>query len=335
MQRPILPERNHPSILPLPASLIIPRKFQDSRENADELFVMASISTLTGTAKAPPPVDDQKQAAELLLKRLPAMPTVSARLLGMMGRADVSLKEISNLIVSDAALTGEILRMSNSAMFGARSEVRSILQALAVLGTEKVKGLACTVALRSYLGNALQIPALKRCWRHNLATAVVSSEIADWARQDGGEAYTAGILHDIGRLGLIAVDPARYLQLLDQAAIHGGALCNLEKKAYGLDHAYAGEWLATTWGLPPVISKAIRVHHQAFNGDSCSIAGLVHYGCRITDLLGFAPVDSENVAGDPIAEFLATFPPSIRERLNITVPELQILIASRVNALEA
>ena len=74
---------------------------------------------------------------------------------------------LGNLIVSDGALTGEILQLSNSAMFSTRSEVRSILQALAVLGTEKVKGLACTVALRSYLGNALQIPALKRCWRHN------------------------------------------------------------------------------------------------------------------------------------------------------------------------
>ena len=296
---------------------------------------MASIPTLSGPAPPRPTGDDQRQAAELLLKRLPAMPTVSARLLGMMGRADVSLKEISNLIVSDAALTGEILRMSNSAMFGARSEVRNILQALAVLGTEKVKGLACTVALRSYLGNALQIPALKRCWRHNLATAVVSSEIADWARQDGGEAYTAGILHDIGRLGLIALDPARYLQLLDHAATHGSCLCDLEREAYGLDHAYAGEWLASTWGLPPVISSAIRVHHQPFSGDSFTITGLIHYGCRITDVLGFASIENQETADEPVAEFLATFPPALRDRLHIAVPELQILIASRVNALEA
>jgi putative nucleotidyltransferase with HDIG domain len=296
---------------------------------------MAATTTLTGAGNPPPSGDNQKHAAELLLRRLPSMPTVSARLLGMMGRADANLKEISNLIVSDAALTGEILRMSNSAMFGARNEVRSILQALAVLGTEKVKGLACTVALRSYLGNALQIPALKRCWRHNLSTAVVSSEIADWVRQDSGEAYTAGILHDIGRLGLIAVDPAQYLQLLDRFANHGGNLCQLEQETYGLDHAVAGEWLATTWGLPPFIANAIRVHHQPLEAESHTITGLVHYGCSISEVLGFSPIESKENSDEPVKRFLATLPAAQRDRLNINIPELQILIASRVNALEA
>lgn len=284
-----------------------------------------------------PTLDDQRQAAQMLLKRLPSMPTVSARLLGMMGKADVNLKEISNLIVSDAALTGEILRMSNSAMFSVRSEVRSILQALAVLGTEKVKGLACTVALRSYLGNALQIPALKRCWRHNLATAVVSSEIADWARQDSGEAYTVGILHDIGRLGLIAIDPSQYLQLLDRAANHGGDLLDLEREAYGVDHAVAGEWLATNWGLPPFISEAIRIHHLPLEDSYSSTVGLIHYGCRISEMIGFSPVDVAGAPdlGNPVDEFVKQLPALQRERLKFDLSELQMLIASRVNALEA
>jgi len=295
---------------------------------------MASLSSPSGFPIPPPPPDDQKIAAEQLLRRLPALPTVSARLLGMMGRTDVNLKEVSNLIASDAALTGELLRMSNSAMFGARTEVRSILQALAVLGLEKVKGLACTVALRSYLGNALQIPALKRCWRHNLATAVVASEIADWARQDSGEAYTAGILHDIGRLGLIAVDPAKYLQIIDNAAYHGGSLCQHEIDAYGLDHAVAGEWLASSWGLPKLICTAIRNHHQHLDTAFHQISGLAHYGCRISDTLGFTAVESQEPQNSTIEEFLSHLPAAQRERLNINFTDLQILIASRVNALE-
>lgn len=280
-------------------------------------------------------MESRKDAAEQLLRRLPAMPTVSARLLGMMGKSEVNLKEISNLIVSDATLTGEILRMSNSAMFGARSEVRSILQALAVLGTEKVKGLACTVALRSYLGNALQIPALKRCWRHNLSTAVVSSEIAGWAKQDPGEAYTAGVLHDIGRLGLIAIDPAQYLQIVDRAAIHGAALSELEQEVYGVDHSAAGEWLASTWGLPPFICNAIRVHHEPLESQYFTVTGLIHYGCKIADALGFAPLETNVLDEQPVKEFLALLPQSQRERLKISISELRILIASRVNALEA
>ena len=294
------------------------------------------VCTIPFPDLATPPLsaEEQIRAAGNLLQCLPSLPTVAARLLGMMGRPDVNLKEVSNLIVSDAALTGEILRMSNSAMFSARSEVRSILQALAVLGTEKVKGLACTVALRSYLGNALQIPALKRCWRHNLATAVVSAEIADWAREDSGEAYTAGILHDIGRLGLIAVDPARYMQVLDQAAANGGDLCHHERETYGLDHTVAGEWLATTWGLPLFIRNAIRDHHLPLNTPSDTVSGFICYGCSISDALGFPILESQVLTDAPIRKFLDRLPPALRDRLNIDVLELQILIASRVNALE-
>lgn len=296
---------------------------------------MASLLQSDATRPDSAPPANEEQAAEQLLRRLPSLPTVSARLLGMMGRSDVNLKEISSLIVSDAPLTGEILRMSNSAMFGARSEVRSILQALGVLGIEKVKGLACTVALRSYLGNALQIPALKRCWRHNLATAVVSSEIAEWAHQDSGEAYTAGILHDIGRLGLIALDPAKYLQILDKIANHGGSLCTEERALYRLDHTVAGEWLANSWGLPPAICRTIRTHHDPLTAPYDDINGLIHYGCRITDVLGFSAIETTDNPDKPVQAFLDCLPPSQRDRLNINLPDFQVLIASRVNALEA
>lgn len=297
---------------------------------------MASLnSTLTGPPTPAKPADQQQLSTQLLLSRLPSLPTVAVRLLGLMGRPDVNLKEVSNLIVSDGALTAEILRMSNSAMFGVRSEVRSILQALAVLGCERVKGLTCTIALRSYLGNALQIPALKRCWRHNLATAVVASEISEWARQDAGEAYTAGILHDIGRLALVAADPARYLQLVDSAAYHGGSLSSWEIATYGIDHSEAGEWLATSWSLPPVLCKSIRDHHQPNTGKYYSLSGILNYSCRIADALGFAALETYESTDAPVEEFVAQLPEPVRSRLRVTIPELQELIASRVNALEA
>ncbi len=296
---------------------------------------MASIPNSSQPASPPPFVDDQKVAADILLRRLPTLPTVSARLLGMMGQAEINLKEISTLITSDATLTGEILRLANSAMFGARSEVRSILQALAILGLETVKGLACTIALRSYLGNALQIPALKRCWRHNLATAVVASELADWARQDPGEAYTAGILHDLGRIALIAIEPAHYLQVIETTIHGGGSLCEHEKATYGLSHASAGEWLASTWNLPPTICRAIRNHHHPLESPYFEVEGLVHHACRITDSIGFSPPPPPPPSPEPVRKFLANLPPAQRERLNLDISEWQVLVAARINALES
>mgnify|MGYP003329947649 FL=1 len=286
------------------------------------------------TPAAPPETIEAQGAAELL-KRIPALPTASAKLLGMMGNPNISLKQISDLIASDGVLTIETLRIANSAMFGSRGEIKSLLQALAVLGCEKVKGIVCTIALRNYTGNVLQIPALKRCWRHNLATAVVADEIASWARADTADAYTAGLLHDIGRLALIAFDSSKYLQVLDHAASSGDSLEDAERAAFKVDHAVAGAWLAKLWGLPESLQAAIRDHHSSNPGSSFAITGLVQHSCRIADSLCFSVIESSYVTDEPIFDFLNLLPEQQRTRLNIDPLEFQMLIASRVNAMES
>lgn len=288
--------------------------------------------TFAGTATLPPSA--AKSPYDALLCPMPALPAVAVRLLGILGDVEVNLRELTSLILSDAALASEILRISNSALVSSRTEVRSILQALAVLGTEKVKGLACTVALRSYLGNALHLPALKRCWRHNLATALVASELAAWSRQDSGEAYTAGILHDIGRVAMIASDPSRYLRLLSRSTAQPAPLCELEQQVYGFDHAEAGRWLAARWMLPPSLQQAIGLHHGAGDPPSETVA-LLRFACRIAGSLGFAASGGSEDTGDPLGEFLDNLPPLQREWLRIDAGELQLFVASRINALEA
>ena len=286
------------------------------------------------TPAAPPETIEAQGAAELL-KRIPSLPTASAKLLGMMGNPNTSLKQISDLIASDGVLTIETLRIANSAMFATRVEIKSLLQALAVLGCEKVKGIVCTIALRNYTGNVLQIPALKRCWRHNLATAVVADEIASWARVDTADAYTAGLLHDIGRLALIAFDSSKYLQVLDHAAFSGESLVDAECAAFKIDHATAGAWLAKLWGLPESLQLAIRDHHSPDSGPPFDLTALTQHSCRIADSLCFSVIENPYVSDEPIYEFLQLLPETQRARLNIDPLEFQMLIASRVNALES
>jgi len=279
-------------------------------------------------------VELEDSAAEELLGRLPALPTAAARLLGLMGNVNASLKEIGTLISSDSVLTIEVLRLTNSAMFGARSEIRSVLQALAMLGSEKVKGIACTVALRNYLGNVLQIPALKRCWRHNLATAVIADEIAEWALIDSGDAYTAGLLHDIGRLALIALDPAKYLQLIDRAVQGQTSLLAEERMAFSIDHAAVGARLAKAWGLPVAIQQAIGKHHDPIETTGMDVAGLTAHACRIADEMDFAAIDTAQPP-EALQYYLTKIPASKLAHLKIDAAEFQLLIASRVNALES
>jgi putative nucleotidyltransferase with HDIG domain len=269
------------------------------------------------------------------LRGLPALPAAAGRILGLMGKPDVDIKHLSSIISSDAVLAVEILRIANSAAFGLRNEVRTILQAIAILGTERVKGLAATVALHNFLGNVLQVPVLKRCWRHNTATAIVANEIAGWALTDGSEAYTLGILHDIGRMALIARNPAQYIALLDHAACQNLPLCEAETGQYGFDHAECGFWLARMWGLPAKIAQVIQDHHKPAAAEKDSPSHMIHYACRIAESLGFGVLESQADPGDPVAEFIGQLPEPLRKRLNIDRAELQVLIASQINAMEA
>lgn len=266
---------------------------------------------------------------------MPSLPDVAARVIAMAGDSEPNLKEINRLILSDPVLATEVLRLSNSALFALRGEVRSILQALAILGTERIKGVACTIALRSYAGNALQIPSLRRCWRHNLAAAVLCAEFAEWTLQDAGEAYTGAILHDIGRLGLIAIDPEKYVEILHTAFLSRRPVMEVEREQYAMDHAEAGAWLAASWGLPDSLVVAVGAHHNATDDGVESLSGLVQLACRAADHLGYSVCDgAELPAGNPIEPVIARAPEFRRQRLRTEAGGLEALVAERVNSLE-
>lgn len=272
-----------------------------------------------------------------LLQDLPALPTISTRLLAMIGRADVDLKSVSSLIASDGALTGEVLRIANSSLFGLRNEVRTILQAIAYLGIERTKSLAWTVAIKNYLGNALQIPSLQRTWRHSLAVALLAEELANWTQADGSEAYTSGILHDLGALGLIAMSPPRYRQLLEEAAGSPDSLLDLERKYFGLDHCEAGGFLAAAWKLPPFMGEVMRLHHSPLTQPAFTPLGLIHFASRGADLLGFSVINRPVDVPSPnaIEEFHDQLAPRRKERVVFNLADLQLLIATRLNAIES
>ena len=166
------------------------------------------------TVASPPPPPTKKDGLELI-RKLPPLPMVVTKLLQLLQRRDVSLKELSESITSDPGFSVEVLRMANSAMIGAMSEIRSIWQALAMIGLDRVKGLALTVGLHGFMGKNANSPVLRKTWRHTLATAILAEEIADKIYIDPAEAYTAGLLHDIGSIALIASNPQKYTDILD------------------------------------------------------------------------------------------------------------------------
>ena len=114
---------------------------------------------------------------QIFLKKLPPFPAVATRLLRLLNREDVSFIEAARLLRSDTALSAELLRLANSPLIS-HHRVDTILQALSFLGIERLNSLVLSLTLCKFLAPASRCEALRLCWRHNLACAVLSDRLA-------------------------------------------------------------------------------------------------------------------------------------------------------------
>lgn len=259
---------------------------------------------------------------------------VAVRLMQVVAGDEVVFRRVADLIRSDPAFSAEVMKLANSPLMGCREKISGILHALAILGLDRIKGLVMTVALRNFLSSALQVPVLLRCWRHSLACALLSEDLALASWLDKDRYYTAGLLHDLGRLALLATYPEEYARLLEDAdTAEPGAfdLCEAERVAFGADHCVIGRWLVSDWQFPAEFLDVTAGHHAKPPGAELNVLTGVHLGCRIADMLGF------QVAG-PAAlvsfdELKSEFPQCYWARLK-QEGELLIAIAGKINALE-
>ncbi len=242
------------------------------------------------------------------------------------------MQEVSKLIKSDAVFSAEVLRLANSAVFGLRYEVISILHALSVLGMDRLQALVLTVAMRDFFSTVRNEPLLRRCWRHNLSCALVAEWAAEFCWLDKSVSYTGGLLHSLGHLGMSALYPAEY----EEAAIEGMAceerFIELQHKLTGTDHIAMAEWLVKEWGLPSLFCSLSKCHHSKKHLDPSTLAGLMGLACEASDQLGFSIVDRfEEWQPDT---FLARLPEARRWSVNARLAELPELIPFRVNVFE-
>ena len=221
--------------------------------------------------------------------RLPPYLQVAMRVLQLANNENVQLHQLCDLISSDPAFASEVLMVANSVLYSPRYPSSSIMQAIAVLGANTLQGMCITVGVRAYLGRSMNCPAMRDLWRHNLACALISERIAAAGFLDKDTAYTSGILHDIGRVALAAIQPKEYSSLL---AAHKGSpesFLDCEKQLFGWDHCETGRRLVWNWELPSDFESVVLEHHEAADsGRAWGMSELVKVSCRMADGLGFA-----------------------------------------------
>ena len=200
------------------------------------------------------------------IQQLPSPPTIYFRLMRELARTDATTDAVGNIIAQDASLTAKLLQLANSAFFALPQPVMSVPEAVQVIGFNLVKSLSLSLGLYASLNaEAVGENNSDRLYLHSLATGllaqkILSDEGADSATVDA--AFTAGVLHDTGKLVLAATLPDLYRQALQLASDEMIPQWQAEANVFGVSHAEVGAYLLGLWGLPPAIVEAVAWHHQ-------------------------------------------------------------------------
>jgi putative nucleotidyltransferase with HDIG domain len=206
----------------------------------------------------------QQFRADVVARRnLPTIPAVLTKILSLVDQEAASGRELVAVVEQDQVLTGKILRLANSAFFGQARRVATIPRAVLVLGYSTVRNLALGVKVWDALAGGLARQRLEDLWAHAMAVAVTTRALAQRLHQgDADEGFTAGLLHDAGRLVMAMRFKENYWQAI-KGASDADPIDALERAAFTIDHAEVGAWLFEAWNLPPEIVEAVRQHHQA------------------------------------------------------------------------
>ena len=222
------------------------------------------------------------------LRLLPPFPAIASRIMAMASREEVDIRELGGLVKMDPSFSAELLRFANSALFGVRREVTSLVTAIGIVGTERVRTMATLVAVNRMVRASARIEALRKVWIHSLATAILAEEAARVAHMDRESAYTAGLLHNLGTLGMMSAYPDEYSRMLEVSDDFGFDLLATERDLFEIDHCAAGAYLAQDWGFPDELAAVIATHHDEAAGGGFDIYKLINVCWRLSDALGYA-----------------------------------------------
>lgn len=215
------------------------------------------------------------------MKKLPSVPSVYFRLLREMESPDAGIEDIGKIIAQDLALTAKVLQLVNSAVFGLGREITHPMEAVSYLGLDRTKSLVLLAHTFANVESGSLLFSLEQLWHHSMLTAqfaqwITREETGD--RKQADEAYTAAMLHDMGKLMLGINVPRSFTIAVDQAQQSNLPLHRAEREVLGTTHAELGACMLGIWGLPSDIIEAIAYHHEPAKrpGEQYNLVTAVH-----------------------------------------------------------
>ncbi len=210
--------------------------------------------------------------------QLPPAPTLLTELLGLFRDPDRDIDRVVELLSLDPSLTAEMLKKCNGAFFGG-APASDMFEAVSRIGFYEVYCMVVAMfgAKTKALPGVREAIDASKLWKHTVVAAVAASTIATKTGNPDGAAFTAGLLHDIGKLVLASVEGRKYGELLERAHATGQSSHEAEQGVFGTNHAEIGGILLERWKLPPEVHAAVRFHHDPSAAGAYSrMAGIIH-----------------------------------------------------------
>jgi HD-like signal output (HDOD) protein len=263
-----------------------------------------------------------------LVGNMPTMPDVAMRAMALANDPNTTASDFARLIEGDTAIATDLLRIANSAIYSGGAPAVKLPQAVVRLGMFLCKNLILSISMKSLLWD-MTGGEQQRCgalWHHGHVTACLCSQInRSYRLLFTGEEFSAGLLHDMGRILLLLADPDCFTQIDALDFREDGGILERERAAIGIDHCVLGGWFGTHSQLPDLLIQAMKYHHEPHLSESATkfvtlVAAADHMANHLQR--GEEAASYQPEANAALASLWAGWPQGRKERLLGELPSM-------------
>jgi len=199
------------------------------------------------------------------IDRIPAFPAIVQKVRELLHDDDYSVADLVNVIKYDQAVAANILKISNSAYFGARQKIKTIHEAVVYLGQQQLVRAVQTAGVSKFYrkGGIGYVSKSKDLWEHSVAVALMSQILSRKIRErEDPVLYTAALLHDVGKIIMGEYVHESFEQIINRVKNSKCSFLEAEEDILGINHADLGGRIAAHWNFPSEIRDAIAYHHR-------------------------------------------------------------------------
>lgn len=236
------------------------------------------------------------------IRNLPSIPVIMFEVTKLLDNPKTNANDLGKIISMDQGLVAKILTVANSPLYGLPRRVSTIEFAIVILGFEHIKNIVIALSMiEAFKGKDDKNLDKRSYWLHSLVTAFAAKRIADdFGYRKSGEAFTAGLLHDLGISVIQRFFAPDFQKIIEYVEDKKCDFLTAENQILGINHQDIGQFLIDKWNLPPVLGDVILHHHDPAAAENKQLSAIVHLADYMTQKLGIGAFNwDENLNFSP------------------------------------